>query len=167
MISTSKNGRLHKLDGYVYDSEERVISKEETSLPTEGFGDRPYKPSSAMSPKNMLPWKLNTSMTLTTESWLLENRKFFYYDQLSAVEPEVPAKADALFLYPNPSSGVVQIKLVGQVSIYVYSLSGQLVQKFHMAPSEKMLDLSHLPAGMYQVMAKSDEDYFSGKLILQ
>jgi len=61
----------------------------------------------------------------------------------------------------------VQIKLVGDITIYVYSLSGQLVQRTHMAPSEKILNLGHLPAGMYQVMAKSDEDYFSGKLILQ
>ena len=155
-----------QIDGYVYDSEERVISKEEILFTPDGFGDR-HKTQFSYVADEYVASEAEYFYDTNTESWLLEDRKFFYYDQLSAVEPEVPGKADALFLYPNPSSGVVQIKLVGQVSIYVYSLSGQLVQKFHMAPSEKILDLSHLPAGMYQVMAKSDEDYFSGKFILQ
>jgi hypothetical protein len=155
-----------QIDGYVYDSEERVITKEENLFTPDGFGDR-HKTQFSYVTDEYIASEAEYFYDTNTESWLLENRKFFYYNQLSAVEPELPAKADALFLYPNPSSGVVQIKLVGNVSIYVYSLSGQLVQQFRMAPSEKMLDLSHLPAGMYQVMAKSNEDYFSGKLILQ
>lgn len=78
-----------------------------------------------------------------------------------------PVVADALFMYPNPTSGMVQVKLFGKISIQIYTISGQLVKKYYMAPGEKFLDLSDLPGGMYQVRAKSDEDYYSGKLLIQ
>jgi hypothetical protein len=42
-----------------------------------------------------------------------------------------------------------------------------LVKKYAMSPGEKFLDLSELPSGFYQVRAKSDDDYFSGKLLIQ
>ena len=155
-----------QIDGYVYDSEERVISKEEILFTPDGFGDR-HKTEFSYVTDEYVASEAEYFYDNNTESWLLENKKFFYYDQLSAVEPDEEVTDNALFLYPNPSSGVVQIKLVGDITIYVYSLSGQLVQRTHMAPSEKILNLGHLPAGMYQVMAKSNEDYFSGKLILQ
>jgi len=81
-------------------------------------------------------------------------------------QPEA-AEADALFMFPNPTSGVVRVKLSGKVSVYIYSLTGQLIKRFYMSPGDKMLDLSDLPAGMYQVRAKSDDDYYSGKLLVQ
>lgn len=84
-------------------------------------------------------------------------------------QPETidPATIDAFFLYPNPTSGIVQVKLTGKISVLVYTISGQLVKKYSLAHGEKVLDLSDMPAGIYQVRAKSDEDYFSGKLLIQ
>ena len=38
--------------------------------------------------------------------------------------------------------------------------------KLSLPHGEKTIDLSGLPAGMYQIRAKSDEDYFSGKLLV-
>jgi len=157
---------LTQVDGYGYDIDERVNLKEVSTFSSEGFWDRHQTRVCYISDEYVAS-EAEYFYDNNTESWLQESKKYFYYDQLSAVEDEEPVKADALFLYPNPSPGVVQIKLVGDISIYVYSLSGQLVQQFHMAPGEKMLDLSHLPPGIYQVRAKSDEDYFSGKLIMQ
>lgn len=80
------------------------------------------------------------------------------------IENEV---ADAFFMFPNPSNGIVQVKLFGKVSVYIYNMSGQLIQRYKMSPGDMMLDLTALPAGMYQVRAKSDDDYYSGKLLLQ
>lgn len=77
------------------------------------------------------------------------------------------AVADAFFMFPNPSNGAVQVKLFGKVSVYIYNLSGQLIKHYQMSPGNMILDLSELPAGMYQVRAKSDDDYYSGKLLLQ
>lgn len=85
-------------------------------------------------------------------------------EQTDPVDPMVP---DALFMYPNPTSGIVRVKLIGKISIQIYTISGQLVKKYAMSPGEKFLDLSDLAPGFYQVRAKSDDDYFSGKLLIQ
>jgi hypothetical protein len=154
------------VDGYGYDDQERVIVKEIVTATAEGLWERHQTRTNYLSDESVAS-EAEYSYNDNTESWVLDNKKFYYYDHLSTTEPDEPVVADALFLYPNPSSGVVQIKLVGKISIYVYSLSGQLVQRFNMAPGQKILDLRALPAGIYQVRAKSDEDYFSGKLILQ
>lgn len=78
-----------------------------------------------------------------------------------------PTTMDAFFLYPNPTSGIVQVKLSGQLSVLIYTISGQLIKKYTLAHGERVLDLNDLPSGIYQVRAKSDEDYFSGKLLIQ
>lgn len=102
----------------------------------------------------------------TDEKLLMEARNAIYNKEVISNEAIEPVEADAFFVYPNPSNGVVQLKLTGKISVYVYTLSGQFVQKNYMAPKEKILDLSALPAGAYHIMAKSDDDYFSGKLII-
>ena len=86
------------------------------------------------------------------------------YQQQELIDP--PA-IDAFFLYPNPTSGIVQVKLSGQISVLIYTISGQLIKKYTLAHGERVLDLNDLPSGIYQVRAKSDEDYFSGKLLIQ
>jgi len=101
------------------------------------------------------------------EKLLIEARSARYNKSAASAELNEPVEADALFVYPNPSSGVVLLKLTGKVTVYVYTLTGKFVQKKEMAPKEKILDLSALPQGAYHIMAKSDDDYFSGKLIIQ
>lgn len=100
------------------------------------------------------------------EKLLNESRETVYSKSAVSAEANEPVEADALFVHPNPSNGVVKLKLTGKISVYVYTLAGQFVQKNYMAPKEKILDLSALPAGTYHIMAKSDDDYFSGKLII-
>ncbi len=104
------------------------------------------------------------------QDYTVVQQKHFYYNTIVAyepVDPVDPVVADALFMYPNPTSGVVQVKLVGKISVQIYTISGQLVNKYTLSPGEKFLDLSDLPSGIYQVRAKSDDDYFSGKLLVQ
>ena len=86
------------------------------------------------------------------------------YQQQELIDP--PA-IDAFFLYPNPTSGIVQVKLSGKISVLVYTISGQLVKKYALGHGERVLDLNDLPAGIYQVRARSGDDYFSGKLLIQ
>jgi hypothetical protein len=84
-------------------------------------------------------------------------------------QPETidPTTLDAFFLYPNPTTGIVQVKLSGQISVLIYTISGQLIKKYTLATGERVLDLSELPPGIYQVRARSEDDYFSGKLLIQ
>jgi hypothetical protein len=157
---------LIQVDAYGYDSEGRLNLKEVVTSVGEGIWDRRQTRINYVTDENVASEEDYVYDT-NSDSWLLEGKKYFFYDQLSAVEPDVPAANDALFMYPNPSTGIVHIKLAGNVSFYVYSLSGQLVQKYQMANGEKIVNLRHLPAGIYQVMAKSGEELFYGKLLLQ
>lgn len=158
--------KLIQVNGFLYDEEERLITQEDHVSDEFEFWTRSkttyeYVRDEYVSIESGYYYDNNFDV------WVLEDKKHFYYDGLSAVDPEDPIIADAAFLWPNPSAGEVQVKLPGKVSVHIYTISGQFVQKYYLAPGDKMLDLSSLPAGIYQVMAKSDEDYFSGKLLIQ
>ena len=156
-----------KVNAFAYDEHERLIAEEVVEL-TEGIWTRTLKTTSYVSDDESFPaMEANLIYDDNAETWVLEDKKFYYYTDLTATDDPDDIVADALFLYPNPTAGVVQIQLPGKVSVHVYTLSGQFVQKYSMAPGERILDLSFLPAGIYQVMALSDEDYFSGKLVIQ
>ena len=103
----------------------------------------------------------------TDESLLIEARKAYSLKVAVSTKEDEPVEADASFVYPNPTNGVIQLKLTGKITVYVYTLSGQFLRKDSMPPGEKMLDLSALGSGAYHIMAKSDDDYYSGNLIIQ
>lgn len=158
--------RIIQVNGFAYDDEERVILQEDVVLDEQGLWSRSQRTLTYVRddyPASESRFYYDDNL----EAYVLEDKKIFYYDGLVAVEPEDPIIADAVFLYPNPSSGIVQVKLPGKVSVHIYTIAGQFVQKYYLAPGEHIIDLSFLPAGIYQVMAKSDEDYFSGKLLIQ
>jgi YD repeat-containing protein len=104
------------------------------------------------------------------QAYEMDQQRHYYYKTNAAEgldETDDPVVADATFMYPNPTSGIVQVKLSGQISVLIYTISGQLIKKYALAHGERVIDLKDLPAGIYQVRAKSDEDYFSGKLLIQ
>lgn len=158
--------KLVSVDAYGYDESNRTNVKESSALNDQGIWIR-HKETYAYISDEYLLLTGNYSYDNALESWVLEDRKFYYYDNTTAVDPSEPLADAALFMYPNPTTGYVQVKLTGKIAVYVYTLSGQLVLKSYLAPGDKTLNLSSLPAGLYQVRAKSDEDYFSGKLIIQ
>ena len=101
------------------------------------------------------------------ENWIVVDKKFYYYSELVAVDPELPADVNELIMYPNPTSGLVQMKIESPMKVYVYTMNGQLVKSAQLETGEKTVDLSALPAGLYQLRATSQDDYYSGKLVKQ
>jgi hypothetical protein len=160
-----KDWNLVQDDYYGFDTEDRISSLETTHVNKEGERETRQTTYSYVR-DNYVAAEFNHVLDYETQEWTTTDKKYFYYNSVVSTEPDEHAVADALFMYPNPTSGIVQVKLIGKVTVQIYTLSGQLVKKFAMAPGEKILDLSGLPAGMYQVRAKSDEDYFSGKLLV-
>ena len=154
------------VDAYGYDESKRAVVKESSALNDQGIWIR-HKETYVYITDEFLQRTDNYIYDNNLESWVLEDRKFYYYDNTTAVDPNEPLADAALFMYPNPTTGYVQVKLTGKIAVYVYTLSGQLVLKSYLAPGDKTLNLSSLPAGLYQVRAKSDDDYYSGKLIIQ
>ena len=60
-------------------------------------------------------------------------------------------------MYPNPSSGRVNIQLEGQIEfIRIFDIKGQLVHTERYPRGNVSIDLSHVQAGMYQVEVSSE-----------
>jgi hypothetical protein len=122
------------------------------------------KPGSEVNLNNV---PQGVSMVHFVDGSIGKDSRSFYSDGIAYLDAGEPIIIDALFVYPNPAKGMVQIKLPGKVSIQIYTLDGHLVSKYQLPPGNKSLNLSALSAGVYQIRAKSDEDYFSGKLLIQ
>ena len=149
----------------MYDSEDRVISAELVEIQETGANIR-TKTDYEYEQDELLALEINSTYDNNAEDWVATDKKFYFYSNLTAVDPLEPVAGD-LFLYPNPTTGQVQMKLNGNMKVYVYSMSGEIIKSYQMPVGERILDLSFLPAGMYQVRATVDGDYFSSKLIIQ
>ncbi len=79
------------------------------------------------------------------------------------------AVAEAIALFPNPSTGFVELQLeetIQEYTVQVFDYTGRLV---HQVSNTNQLELGHLPKGMYQVAVTSEEAETIAfqKLILQ
>jgi Secretion system C-terminal sorting domain len=80
--------------------------------------------------------------------------------------PEPTISATTLQLFPNPSTGVVTVSLAGNTqvqSVQVLDVTGRIVY----IATNLTLDLSHLPLGIYTVVAETDRGTQASKLVLQ
>ncbi len=74
----------------------------------------------------------------------------FYYSEMGTVSDNIPVESNDFSLYPNPTTGLMQIELkdgaiLGQVSLY--TSDGELV----MTGDDQVLDLSAFDSGIYWV----------------
>lgn len=73
-------------------------------------------------------------------------------------------------VYPNPTKGIVQIETATPInSIQVINLNGQVVlNSSNESFTNKALDLSHLPAGMYQLLlTKNNGEIVQEKITIE
>ena len=97
--------------------------------------------------------------------WILDNKKHYYYNGLVSV-PHTPGPALALEIYPNPTVDAVRLTLEDEAIVQVFSHGGQLMQSLLLQPGQ-MLNVTTLPAGIYQVTAQQGADFYSGKIVKQ
>jgi hypothetical protein len=164
-IATSDWDLNHVL-GYSYDDIERVIMQEEVTEIETGGWDRQLKTYDYFVDEH-LNYEESWFFDTPSDQWILQDKKYYYYNQTSAYEPVDPIEIGALDMWPNPSTGIINVKMKGEGSLEVYSFSGQLVGQYQIAGGENTMNLVGLPAGIYQVRARSEGDYYAGKLVLQ
>lgn len=157
---------LNHVLGYAYDDEERVILREEVTVTETGGWDRLLKTYDYIVDEHLAAVS-NSFFDNATDRWILMDKTYYHYNELTAYEPVDPIEIGALDMWPNPSTGIVNVKMTNEASVDVYSFSGQLVGRYQIAGGEKTMNLAALPAGVYQVRAKSEGDYYAGKLVLQ
>ncbi len=80
-------------------------------------------------------------------------------------------QVEKLSIYPNPASGVVNIKLgvAGSVSVSIVDLQGKLIlaEQKTMINGETALDVSGIQTGMYILRVSSKDSNFVSKLIIR
>ncbi|MGN7819414.1 PKD domain-containing protein [Chitinophaga sp. 22536] len=74
---------------------------------------------------------------------------------------ETRLTASVLTAYPNPSSGAVYLQLEKQPAqpllIHVYNTSGRIVHSLLMKDKQTVMDLGHMPKGLYYVQVSGRE----------
>gem|GEM_PF-956159 len=75
--------------------------------------------------------------------------------------------ADAFTVYPNPSSGKLNIvfDMVDAVSVTIYDLNGRIVFSDKNFNTQKAIDIQHLQSGMYLIRIIGDNVQFVQKII--
>lgn len=77
--------------------------------------------------------------------------------------------SNAFNVYPNPSTGMVQVNLSGlegQLDAQVFDLSGQLVKGLNLTTGTTAVDLSDLNTGVYFIQIENTKGTFVQKLVL-
>ncbi len=70
-------------------------------------------------------------------------------------------------LWPNPSTGIVTLNTIPHSQITVYSLMGKQVCQYYTKNSSTILNLSHLPNGIYIVNNQTDDNTVNIKLVIE
>jgi len=125
----------------------------------------------------------STYLPYVTETYYYNNRWHIYaYGALSFPEDvwidiiipdtilgtdDVQQEFSKISVYPNPVVDKVNINSSKETihAVEIYNVSGKLVQSFKETGKSVSLDVTGLPTGMYIAKVKTDEGWFSRKLI--
>lgn len=121
---------------------------------------------------------LAPSITITQDSFELADLNFLVeYNKLVEVEEPINSigilDVNEIAAYPNPTSGILYIrptdgKLNGEVSVAVFSISGQMVHNT-VTNSEQatVLDLTELDNGLYMILLTDGKHTISNRVQVQ
>ena len=151
---------------YSYDNEQRLAGKETAFLPLNAQEEREFVAYAYVQDENLYTERVYL-WDDDLFDWVLDSKKYFYYTGLVSADP-APGKALTLRVSPNPTTGLVQFSFAGdgEASVRLYDVAGQLLQSRLVQPGQP-LDLTALPAGVYNVTARQDAELYSGKIVKQ
>jgi len=107
-----------------------------------------YNSNNYFSQFDSYTWDINNS------NWNFSGKYVYYYDcdgSLSIVENTTPINN----IYPNPANNRLNIDLVNETEVEIYSLTGILMDKFS-AKQNHIVDISAYPNGMYFVKTENE-----------
>ncbi len=148
---------------YGFDGEQRVASKETTFINPGAWDERELVTYAYVEDENLAQERLH-HWDDDLFDWILDNKKYYYYNGLVST-PSIPS-ALALQVAPNPTTDVVRLMLDEEAAVRVFDAAGQLVQSRLMQPGQ-VLDMTALPAGIYSVTAQNGAQLYTGKVAKQ
>ncbi len=97
-------------------------------------------------------------------AFLLDTRKFFYYNGISSIRgPQFQNKL-SLNVIPNPTTDFIYLDLATPAVVQIYSTQGTMAHRIEYQPG-KPINLSEIPAGIYLIVAQSEQGVFSGRIL--
>ncbi len=96
--------------------------------------------------------------------YFLSDRKFYYYSDATLADKEPIQVALPLEVSPNPTAGLVRLKLDAPAVVRIYNTQGELVSSGNYQPNYT-LTISDLPSGLYFITARSESRQYAGRLI--
>ena len=147
---------------YGYDAAKRILFRE-TSIVNTGLPDQKSRSEFFYNKDGSTSFEVNYSFDTNAQAFKLDNKRFYFYDPVSSLR-DLPTPVKPLVLYPNPTRGSLSLKLQDKAQVQVIGSNGQLLQAVVLNPGQT-LDLSSLPAGMYQVLAKEGTEFFGSKVL--
>lgn len=151
---------------YEYDVEER-LSMEETHLFYEEGVEELRRIVYEYVQDDYLASESRFTFDFNNNTFLWEDKKNYYYKELVSTVKPSPIAFKTLSLAPNPTTDVVRLNLENQAIIQVYNLQGQLVMRQSWGQGQEMLNLSGLPAGLYQLKVQAKDGVYAGKVVKQ
>ncbi len=88
------------------------------------------------------------------------------FSTASALDNET-FESSTFAMYPNPSTGIINISTTEAVNVEVVDITGKTVHQANALESNASLDLSALPKGVYLVKVKGEKTNVTEKLILK
>ncbi|MCB0699861.1 MAG: T9SS type A sorting domain-containing protein [Chitinophagales bacterium] len=83
--------------------------------------------------------------------------EFAVFDQNTALSVQELNKQNNISIYPNPAHNVLHIDGKADGYATIYSITGQAIVTTNITKGDNSIDISHLPAGNYQVKIDTDE----------
>jgi hypothetical protein len=161
------NWREVRLDDSDYDAGNRLVAKTSFFRDEEGTAQRERLTYDYVQDQ-YLAFTASWTWDDDLADWQQLERTWYYYADLVSASPMPSPANQSLELSPNPTTGQVHVQLAGtHISVYVYTISGQLLRHVILAPDETMIDLSGLPVGIYQLRALSSEGIYAGRVVVQ
>ena len=158
------NWRLFQTVDFFYDTEERLSGKQKIFMPPNAWDQREYTTYAYMDGDQLRhEWVLNWDHDLF--DWILTTKKLYYYNGLVSVDPE-PGTPGNLLLAPNPGTGLLRVMIDDAADVQVFNSTGQLVATEQLQTGDR-LDLTHLPAGLYRVVALQEGQRSVGNWVKQ
>jgi len=87
---------------------------------------------------------------------------FTVYTPVSVVENDI-SKAR---IYPNPSSGMINLDGVKSAHVQVFNAVGEMVYSIDEIAENQRIDLTNLTKGVYFVQIRKDDQHSLKKIIL-
>ena len=79
----------------------------------------------------------------------------------------LPDEAEEFTIYPNPANNVLYISSDEEenLEVYIYNVSGQMVQHVTLPAGSEKVDISKLDEGIYLINIQVDDEFFTKKII--